>query len=201
MPGLTQWEGGGPNSAASDAAVAYDAKHGLWMICTLPIGNEYDTVAVSTSPDGIHWGNPVYVITNRDADKNWIACDNTPSSPYYGNCYVEFDNPDVGDLLYMSTSSDGGQTWSTPQTTAGNNYGIGGNPIVQPNGTVVVGYADSNGGMWPSRPLMADKLESAVSIANAPSHGEAGGCAAVDFPPPQLTARARVLPVVVRIQI
>src|ERR1700679_726351 len=39
LPGLTQFEGSGPNSAASDAAVAYDAKHGQWLICTLPIGN------------------------------------------------------------------------------------------------------------------------------------------------------------------
>ena len=68
LPGLTQFEGGGPNSGASDAAVAYDAKHGQWLICTLPIGN-FDTVAVSRSPDGIHWGNPIYVITNRDADR------------------------------------------------------------------------------------------------------------------------------------
>src|SRR5580698_6774708 len=114
LPGLTQFEGGGPNEAASDAAVAYDAKHGQWLICTLPIGSEFDTVAVSRSPDGIHWGNPIYVISNQDADKNWIACDNTASSPFYGNCYVEWDNPDVGDQLFMSTSSDGGQTWSAP---------------------------------------------------------------------------------------
>src|SRR5580698_3519314 len=93
LPGLTQFEGGGPNTAASDAAVAYDAKHGQWLICTLPIGNEFDTVAVSRSPDGVHWGNPIYVISNQDADKNWIACDNTASSPFYGNCYVEWDNP------------------------------------------------------------------------------------------------------------
>ena len=40
LPGLTQFgPGGGPNSAASDAAVAYDAKHGVWLICTLPLGN------------------------------------------------------------------------------------------------------------------------------------------------------------------
>ena len=60
---------------------------------------------------------------------------------------MEWDNPDVGDLLYMSTSSDGGQTWGAPKNTAGNDYGIGGNPVVQPNGTVVVGFADFDGGM------------------------------------------------------
>ena len=39
LPGLTVYGGGGTNSAASDAAVAYDAKHGMWLICTLPIGS------------------------------------------------------------------------------------------------------------------------------------------------------------------
>jgi len=183
LPGLTEYgPGGGPNSAASDAAVVYNAKYGVWLICTLPIGN-YDTVAVSSSSDAIHWNNPVYVIQNRDADKNWITCDNTPTSPYYGNCYVEFDNPDVGDLLYMSTSTDGGQTWSTPLTTANNDYGISGNPVVQPNGTVVVPFADfvcgnsaftsTNGGQsWTG----------AVEIACAPQHEEDGGLRSAGLP-------------------
>ena len=87
LPGLTVNGGGGTNSAASDASVAYDAKHGMWLISTLPIGAG-DNVAVSRSPDGIHWGNPIYVTHAGDADKNWIICDNTSTSPFYGNCYI-----------------------------------------------------------------------------------------------------------------
>ena len=47
----------------------------------------------------------------------------------------------------MSTSTDGGLTWSAPKATAAFDYGIGVNPVVQPNGNVVVGFADYNGGM------------------------------------------------------
>lgn len=183
LPGLTQWEGGGPNSAASDAAVAYNAKFGKYLICTLPIGNNFDTVAVSRSSNGINWDNPIYVIQNQDADKNWIACDNSTTSPHYGNCYVEWDNPDVGDLLYMSTSTDGGLTWSAPKTTANSDFGIGGNPEVQPNGTVVVPFADFDGGM--SAFVSTDgggTWTGAVSIANAPSHGEAGDIRSAGLP-------------------
>ena len=184
LPGLTQYgPGGGPNSAASDAAVAYNAKYGKWLICTLPIGNSLDTVAVSRSSDALHWDNPIYVITNQDADKNWIACDNTATSPHYGNCYVEWDNPDLGDLLFMSTSTDGGVTWGSPQNTQGGDYGIGGNPVVQPNGNVVVPFADFNGGI--SAFISSNGGQSwaaAVSIANAPSHGEAGGLRSLDLP-------------------
>jgi len=182
LPGLTQYEGNGPNSAASDAAVAYNAKYGVWLICTLPIAN-FDTVAVSRSSDALHWGSPVYVITNQDADKNWITCDNSPSSPHYGNCYVEWDNPDVGDLLYMSTSTDGGLTWGTPMNTAASDYGIGGNPVVQPNGNVVVPYADFNGGMSSFMSTNGGQSwTAAVSIANAPSHGEDGDLRSAGLP-------------------
>ena len=183
LPGITQFEGGGPNTGVSDASVAYNAKFGKWLICTLPIGNNFDTVAVSRSTNGITWDNPIYVIQNQDADKNWITCDNSPTSPHYGNCYVEWDNPDLGDLLYMSTSIDGGLTWSAPQTTAGTDYGIGGNPVVQPNGNVVVPFADFNGGMSSFTSTNGGaSWTAAVSIANAPSHGEAGGLRSAGLP-------------------
>ena len=182
LPGLTQWEGGGPNSAASDAAVAYNKKFGKWLICSLAVGT-FNTVTVSRSSNAIHWDNPIYVIQNRDADKNWIACDNSPSSPYYGNCYVEWDDPDVNGRLYMSTSNDGGVSWGTPMATAANDEGIGGNPEVQPNGNFVVPFADDNGGM--SSFMSSNGGQSwtaAVSIASAPTHREAGGLRSPDLP-------------------
>lgn len=43
LPGLTTGFGGGPYNAASDAAVAFDAKHGVWMIATIPILNTTTT--------------------------------------------------------------------------------------------------------------------------------------------------------------
>jgi hypothetical protein len=177
LPGLTTGNGGGPYSAASDPAVAYDAKHGVWMIATLPIGSsETPAVVVSRSTDGgFTWNDPVNVGGNVvSSDKNWIACDSTSTSPYYGNCYVEWDNPFNGDEIFMSTSSDGGLTWGAATATANKATGIGGQPLVQPNGTVVVpietfgmsAFTSTNGGATWSAP---------VSIANIQSHTDAGG--------------------------
>jgi hypothetical protein len=45
----------------------------------------------------------------------------------------------------MSTSTDGGATWSVPIPTASNDKGLGGQPLVQPDGTVVVPYEALNG--------------------------------------------------------
>ena len=55
------------------------------------------------------------------------------------------DNLAEGDVLYMSTSTDGGLTWGTPKRTANVDYGMGGNPVVQPNGNVIVPFADFSG--------------------------------------------------------
>ncbi len=179
LPDLTEGNGGGPYNAASDPAVAFDAKHGVWMIATLPILNSSTTtpgVAVSRSTDGgFTWGNPVLIGPMVTAsDKNWIACDSTSTSPFYGNCYVEWDNPDSGDKIMMSTSSDGGLTWGAAKTTANGATGLGGQPLAQPNGTVVVpietsgisAYTSTNGGSTWSAP---------VTVSNIQWHKDAGG--------------------------
>ena len=97
LPGLTVNYKNGPNSAASDASVVYDAKHGVWLICSLPIGNAGNNVAVSRSTDGLHWDKPVMVDTSGGDDKNWITCDNNANSKYYGHCYAEWDTPEYRD--------------------------------------------------------------------------------------------------------
>jgi hypothetical protein len=123
--------------------VAFDAKHNVWLISYLGIKDPTNgpvDVAVSRSTDGgLTWGNPVIVNNSGHFnDKNWTVCDNTPSSPFYGNCYTEFDDASRGDLELMSTSTDGGLTWGAAQTTQNGFHGIGGQPLVQPNGNVVV---------------------------------------------------------------
>jgi hypothetical protein len=45
----------------------------------------------------------------------------------------------------MSTSTDGGQTWSAPANTGDSARGIGGVPVVKPDGTVIVPAADDAG--------------------------------------------------------
>jgi hypothetical protein len=102
---------------------------------------------VSRSTDGgLSWSTPVTVAaTGVFYDKNWTACDNSPDSPFYGHCYTEFDNASIGDLELMSTSADGGLSWGTPTPTADNVHGLGGQPVVQPNGRVVVPFEGFNG--------------------------------------------------------
>jgi len=169
LPGLTTFECSGHNSAASDTAVVYDAAHSTWLIASLPISSTNIQVAVSRSTDGgASWSNPVIVANGPDLDKDWITCDNTATSPFYGHCYAEWDDNGNGNLIFMSTSSDGGVTWSTPVSTAGNANGLGAEPLVQPNGTVIVPYlanapfiesfSSSDGGASWSAPMVVSQV-------------------------------------------
>ena len=134
----------------SDASVAFDAKHHVWLISWLGIKNPsgpVDVVVSRSTNGGLTWGAPVVVNASGDFnDKNWSVCDDSPSSPHYGNCYTEYDDASHGDLEQMSTSTDGGLTWGPGKSTANGAHGIGGQPLVQPNGTVIVPYVglDSN---------------------------------------------------------
>lgn len=145
LPGLTTFQGAGANSAVSDTEVIYDARHGVWMIASLPISATSIQVAVSRSSDGgAGWGNPVTVAQGADLDKDWITCDNTPTSSHYGNCYAEWDDNGNSNLIYMSTSADGGLTWSAGFAVPAAR-GLGGQPLVQPGGAVIVPFLANAG--------------------------------------------------------
>jgi hypothetical protein len=153
LPGITYSAGAAaPYQRVSDPSVAYDAADDVWLISSIPLlpNTGGPVVFVSRSTDGgATFGNPISIpqpVSNSvDLDKNWTVCDNHASSPYYGNCYTELDNFGDGDLELMSTSTDGGLTWGTPIRTDGNDKGLGGQPVVQPNGTVVVPFESLNG--------------------------------------------------------
>jgi hypothetical protein len=135
-----------PSGAAefvADPSVAYDAKHKYWLIASLAALPSADTVVVSRSRNGVAWQTPITAVRSETLDKNWIACDNWPGSPHRGNCYLVF-LVDPLDAIVMRTSRDGGRTWShnvvVARGTAANQTVNGAQPLVRPNGTVVVAF-------------------------------------------------------------
>jgi hypothetical protein len=182
LPGITA-SMGGPYAAASDAAVAFDPRHNAWLISSLALSGPGGTaVLTSRSTDGgLTWSRPV-TVTTGDLDKNWITCDSTPSSRFFGSCYTEYDIPGAGDALRMQTSTDGGLTWGPPRPTADGAHGIGGQPLVQPSGRVVVPYA-GGAGMRSFQSTDGGLTWSAsVALAGARHHGERGSIRTPNLP-------------------
>ncbi|MEW5986001.1 MAG: sialidase family protein [Chloroflexota bacterium] len=150
LPSLTIYSNPpGTYSRASDPVVAYDAEHNVWLLSALAMtGSTGAAVTVSRSTDGgLTWGAPVVVSSAGGGfyDKNWISCDNWSGSPYFGNCYVTWDDYGFGNRLYTSTSTDGGLTWGPRRTTGNSAAGIGAQPLAQPNGRVIVPVSDAFG--------------------------------------------------------
>jgi hypothetical protein len=188
LPGLTFNAGpfGNPDSPferVSDPSVAFDARHGTWMISSIPLEPDLDvpTVFVSRSTDGgATFGEPVRIpppaVRRINLDKNWTVCDNHPASPFFGHCYTEFDNFAEGDLEYMSTSADGGRNWSTPVSPAGKPKGLGGQPVVQPNGTVIVPFESLKGSIGSFRSTNGGATWSKeFQVSKISFHGNSGG--------------------------
>ena len=190
LPGTTVYEGG-PWTRISDPAVAYDPLHDVWMISTLAIDSNVSGAAILTSRStdgGLTWGQPVTTSTSSGSfyDKNWITCDTWPQSPHYGNCYQEWDDS----TLYMSTSTDGGLTWGAKKTPS--TSGIGGQPVVQPNGTVVVPY-EGGAGIRAFRSMNGgDTWLSSVAVATISSHGVAGNLRTSALPSAEVAGDGKV---------
>jgi hypothetical protein len=190
-----------PFERVSDPSVAFDARHNTWMISSIPIFPNLDvpTVFVSRSTDdGRTFGPPSQIpppaVKKINLDKNWTVCDNhTTTSPFFGHCYTEFDNFGERDLEYMSTSANGGSIWSTPVAPAGNPHGLGGQPVVQPNGTVIVpfeslkgtigAFRSTDGGATWSKEFMVSKIN---------FHPNAGGLRTSPLPTAEIDAAGNV---------
>ena len=197
LPGLTVNYKGGTYGAAADPSVAYDAKHGEWLISTLPLvglssGSQYiGDVAVSRSTDGLTWGNPINIDKTHLDDKNWSVCDNTTTSPYYGNCYTEWDQAyGTGDVL-LSRSSDGGLTWGAGLASSDHAGGLGGEPQVQPNGTVIVPFEGGGIDVFSSTNGGASWGKS-QQIASIDSHFVAGGIRDPNLPSASINGAGNV---------
>lgn len=172
----------GPYPRSVNMTVAYDSVHAQWLIVTVGlqlVNTSYAEIEmlVSRSSDGLNWSAPISVVNTLGPDKSWIVCDNGATSPHHGRCYVVYSSDDLGLRFQSVYTDDGGLTWSAPVATAGNAAGYDANPVIRPNGDVVVlatqnsaakivSFVSTDGGATYSAP---------VTVATVQKHTVAGG--------------------------
>ncbi|HEX6700039.1 MAG TPA: sialidase family protein [Gaiellaceae bacterium] len=145
LPAITRYQNpAGPYDRATDASIAFDARHNVWIAASLGLrvpGPRGAAVIASRSTNGgLAWAPPVTIAaatgSSQNFEKPWIVCDDTATSPFYGSCYAAFDDHGNGNAFKAAYSRDGGLTWTLSSTP---NLGvIGVQPLALPNGKVIV---------------------------------------------------------------
>jgi hypothetical protein len=79
-------------------------------------------------------------------DKELLAVDNNPTSPYYGTLYMVFTNFSNDSRIWALRSTDAGVTWTNAQAISATSGVQGAWPAVAPNGDVFVGWVKFNSG-------------------------------------------------------
>ncbi|HEX9058171.1 MAG TPA: sialidase family protein [Ktedonobacterales bacterium] len=192
----------------SDPGVAWDTRGNVYYSYIVVFFNrtfssiQGTEMAVARSSDGGQTWTPTYFAqqngTARFNDKPMIAVDTNPASPFRDTVYVAWDTASSGsssthDVIQVSHSSDGGQTFSAPVAVsdihAGQRGVIGADPFVGPDGTLFVAWND----------IVANTIAEASSpdggVTFGPTHTVAQKQAAFDVGIPAMsTRRALVYP-------
>jgi BNR repeat-like domain len=168
---------GAPFERSSDPVVAFDRRHNRVYFNTLSVSDagcaifcdSAVTLNVSTN-GGKTFGAPRIVhedVSDANSnsfvfnDKNWIVTDNTRTSPHYGRTYAVWDQvrcaepscTAIEQPVMLRYSDNGGKTWSnviqvTHEQPAQSHQEVGVQPVVLPNGHVVIVYVDATAGAY-----------------------------------------------------
>ena len=198
IPGVEHLTGG-PYDAGGDPSVAFDSQGnayyaGLGFDRTSPPSTV--TVSKGTFDGGgnLSWSAPTFINPSTSPstlnDKEWIAVDTNPSSPFLDRIYVSWTrflfNAHSGAYtqspIFFAYSDDGGSTFSTPKAVSGNVlYDQGSRPVVGPDGSVYVFWdgatrlstldstwvvKSTDGGVTWGKPVQVSTLNESEPLAN-----------------------------------
>ena len=155
IPGVERLTGG-QYDAGGDPAVAFDSRGNVYYAgLGFNRASAPNTVTVSrgtfASNGALSWSAPTFINQTTSPstlnDKEWIAVDHNPASPFRDRVYVTWTrflfNPSNGRYVQSPiafvSSSDGGRTFTAPKMISGNVlYSQGSRPVVGPDGSLYV---------------------------------------------------------------
>ena len=126
----------------ADPSVAFATDGTVWA-STLGIDSTGSSVQVEvfkSTNHGASWSFVSSVSSGNNNDKEMIAVDTNPSSPYKDRIYVVWDVPGGG--MRFSMSPDQGGSW-TPVASLSHDNAIGSDVAIGDHGEVYVGWPDT----------------------------------------------------------
>jgi hypothetical protein len=160
IPGVSRLAGG-PYDAGGDPALAFDSKGTVYYAgLGFNRASAPNTVTVNRGTfDGagqLSWSAPTFINATTASstmnDKEWIAADANPDSKFRDRVYVTWTrflfSPSTGAYvqspIFFASSSDGGQTFTSPASISRNVlYDQGSRPVVAPDGSLYVFFEGS----------------------------------------------------------
>lgn len=134
------WVDGGAVGGTSmgDPSLVWRRADGRFYLATLGSGG---SLALWVSNDDCQSFSFLSTPSTGGDDKELLAVDNNPASPYYGNLYLVWtDFGAAGSPIRATRSTDGGVTWWAPLTLSTGGIVQGAWPAVAPNGYVYVAW-------------------------------------------------------------
>jgi len=96
----------------TDPTLAWDDSNNVFLVGLTgynpPTWTTIGIVIYKSSDGGITWSAPNPIHNSLNDDKQWVAGDSSPSSPFHGNVYTVWDN---GGIAFARTT-DHGTTWT-----------------------------------------------------------------------------------------
>ncbi|HKE64697.1 MAG TPA: hypothetical protein VKB59_08605, partial [Micromonosporaceae bacterium] len=154
IPGVERLTGG-QYDAGGDPSVAFDSRGNVYYAgLGFNRTSAPNTVAVNRgtiSNGSLTWSAPTFINQTTSPailnDKEWIAVDHNPSSPFRDRVYVTWTRfkfqaqtgAYVQSPIAFVSSSDGGRTFTAPKMISGSaHYSQGSRPVVGPDGSLYV---------------------------------------------------------------
>lgn len=144
-----------PNGSSGDPSIVWRRVDGKFYYVSLRSGG----LGIWRSDDDCLTFTFVAQIVTGSDDKELMAIDNNPASPYYGRIYVAWTDFGQGDQIYNVYSDDAGATWSAQIALSAGGVDVQGAwPAVAPNGDYYVAWLRWD--PWPSGPVTIEIVKS-----------------------------------------
>ena len=126
-----------PEHATQSDPVLTSDNNGYFYIATTSreqTNTRGETVVYKSTNNGVNWVKySTAAQSSAFEDKEWIACDLVPGSPYFNSLNITWTRIGGGGGIKFTKSTNGGLNWTTPVNVSNSSFGQGSNIAIGTN--------------------------------------------------------------------